>query len=149
VEQVARGITPRSTSVEFWVKDGEHLTRIDAQLPSTGSLGPLFFAFGLISQEELQAGTGRDDVADTNFLEWLRDTVYEAVKIAERHESLKLRIREARANIEHRYQLASLQVRAALTATASCKGPGMSTSCGPEAAAPCLHGSAQLVQPGP
>jgi hypothetical protein len=56
---------------------------------------------------------GRDDVADTNFLEWLRDTVYEAVKIAERHESLKLRIREARANIEHRYQLASLQVRAA------------------------------------
>lgn len=59
VEQVARGITPRSTSVEFWVKDGEHLTRIDAQLPSTGSLGPLFFAFGLISEEELQAGTGR------------------------------------------------------------------------------------------
>lgn len=59
VEQVARGITPRSTSVEFWVKDGEeHLSRIDAQLPSTGSLGPLFFAFGLISQEELQAGTG-------------------------------------------------------------------------------------------
>lgn len=54
--------------------------------------------------------SGRDDVADTNFLEWLRDTVYEAVKIAERHESLKLRIREARANIEHRYQLASLQV---------------------------------------
>lgn len=54
--------------------------------------------------------TGRDDVADTNFLEWLRDTVYEAVKIAEKHESLKLRIREARANIEHRYQLASLQV---------------------------------------
>lgn len=113
VEQVARGITPRSTSVEFWVKDGEHLTRIDAQLPSTGSLGPLFFAFGLISQEELQAGTGRDDVADTNFLEWLRDTVYEAVKIAERHESLKLRIREARANIESRYQLASLQVERA------------------------------------
>jgi hypothetical protein len=56
--------------------------------------------------------SGRDDVADTNFLEWLRDTVYEAVKIAERHESLKLRIREARANIEHRYQLASLQVGA-------------------------------------
>lgn len=58
VEQVARGITPRSTSVEFWVKDGEHLTRIDAQLPSTGSLGPIFFAFGLISEEELQAGAG-------------------------------------------------------------------------------------------
>lgn len=58
MEQVARGITPRSTSVEFWVKDGEHLTRIDAQLPSTGSLGPIFFAFGLISEEELQAGAG-------------------------------------------------------------------------------------------
>lgn len=59
----------------------------------------------------VSCAAGRDDVADTNFLEWLRDTVYEAVKIAERHESLKLRIREARANIEHRYQLASLQVR--------------------------------------
>jgi hypothetical protein len=113
VEQVARGITPRSTSVEFWVKDGEHLTRIDALLPSTGSLGPLFYAFGLITEEELKAGAaGREDVADTNFLEWLRDTVFEAVKIAEQHESLKLRIRESRANIENKYQLASLQVRA-------------------------------------
>jgi hypothetical protein len=112
VEQVARGITPRSTNVEFWVKDGEHLTRIDALLPSTGSLGPLFYAFSLITEEELKAGTGRDDVADTNFLEWLRDTVFEAVKIAEQHESLKLRIRESRANIEYKYQLASLQVRA-------------------------------------
>ncbi|WIA32850.1 hypothetical protein OEZ86_006027 [Tetradesmus obliquus] len=110
VEQVARGITPRSTNVEFWVKDGEHLTRIDALLPSTGSLGPLFYAFSLITEEELKAGTGRDDVADTNFLEWLRDTVFEAVKIAEQHESLKLRIRESRANIEYKYQLASLQV---------------------------------------
>jgi Domain of unknown function (DUF4460) len=112
VEQVARGITPRSASVEFWVKDGESLSRIDALLPSTGSLGPLFYAFALITEEELQAGAGgRDDVADTNFLEWLRDTVFEAVKIAEQHESLKLRIRESRANIEFKYQLASLQVR--------------------------------------
>jgi len=95
------------------VKDGEHLTRIDALLPSTGSLGPLFYAFGLITEEELKAGAaGREDVADTNFLEWLRDTVFEAVKIAEQHESLKLRIRESRANIENKYQLASLQVRA-------------------------------------
>lgn len=64
--------------------------------------------------------SGRDDVADTNFLEWLRDTVYEAVKIAERHESLKLRIREARANIEHRYQLASLQVGARNHSSRAC-----------------------------
>lgn len=99
--------------MEFWVKDGEHLTRIDALLPSTGSLGPLFYAFSLITEEELKAGTGRDDVSDTNFLEWLRDTVFEAVKIAEQHESLKLRIRESRANIEYKYQLASLQVRGA------------------------------------
>ena len=110
VEQVARGITPRSTSVEFWVKDGDRLLKVEALLPSTGSLGPLFYAFGLITEEELQAGTGRDDVADTNFLEWLRQTVDEAVRMAEQHESLKQRIREARANIEHKYGLASLQV---------------------------------------
>jgi hypothetical protein len=110
VEQVARGITPRSQNVEFWIKDGERLLKVDALLPSSGSLGPLFFAFGLITEEELQAGSGRADVADTNFLDWLRQTVNEAVKMAEQHESLKQRIRELRANIEHKYSLASLQV---------------------------------------
>lgn len=113
MEQVARGITPRSQNVEFWVKDGERLLKVDALLPSSGSLGPLFFAFGLITEEELQAGTGRADVSDTNFLDWLRQTVNEAVKMAEQHESLKQRIRELRANIEHKYSLASLQVGAA------------------------------------
>jgi hypothetical protein len=78
----------------------------------------------------VSCAAGRDDVADTNFLEWLRDTVYEAVKIAERHESLKLRIREARANIEHRYQLASLQVRHGGPASCwwwSCSGAAFKT----------------------
>lgn len=103
-------MSPRSATCEFFVKDGDRLGRVEALLPSTGSLGPLFYAFGLITEEELQAGTGREDVSDTNFLQWLRDTVYEAVRIAEQHESLKLRIRESRATIAQKYALASLQV---------------------------------------
>lgn len=145
VEQVARGITPRSTNVEFWVKDGEHLTRIDALLPSTGSLGPLFFSFNLITEEELRAGAGRDDVADTNFLEWLRDTVFEAVKIAEQHESLKLRIRESRANIEHKYQLASLQVRRGLCTCSTCAACARARATGAPAAG-CMHSTRRGMQ---
>ncbi len=112
VEQLARGSSPPSTTLEFWVKDGEQrMARIQALLPASGSLGPLFYAFGLITEEELRSGTGgREDVSDVNFLQWLQATVNDALRIAQEHESLKLRIREARASVEQEFGLASLQV---------------------------------------
>lgn len=120
VEQLGKGVIPKSSTVEFWVRDGERLVRVEALLPSSGTLGPLFFAFGLISEDELRAGAGREDVADVNFLQWLKSTVSEAVSIAERHESLKQRIREAKASLEQKYGLASLQVgRAGVQAAGS------------------------------
>ena len=44
--------------VTFWLLEGSSLSRVDAELPAYGSLGPLFHAFGLISDEELQSGAG-------------------------------------------------------------------------------------------
>jgi hypothetical protein len=138
---------PRATTVEFWVRSSpsslpgsaqssfqeeeergdppppppppseQLLTRIVATLPSSGSLAPLFFAFGLITDAELRAGAGGifgsgSSSSDTDFLEWLRETVCGAVAAAERHERLKRRIREARAALEHRHGLASLRAGA-------------------------------------
>lgn len=56
------------------------------------------------------AGSGRAAAGDTNFLAWLRDTVGQAVSISERHASSKVRIRELKAAVESRFQLASLVV---------------------------------------
>ncbi len=58
VDNLSRGVRPAAAQVEFFVKDGSALTPIRAELPAYGSLGPLFLAFGLITQEELAAGAG-------------------------------------------------------------------------------------------
>ena len=58
VDEVRRGARVQPSSVDFWVIEDGRLTKITAELPYYGSLGPLFYAFGLISTEELQAGAG-------------------------------------------------------------------------------------------
>ena len=50
-------------------------------------------------------------VGDTNFLEWLNATVADAARAADQHEALKRVIRELRAGLEARYDLAAVQVR--------------------------------------
>ncbi|KAI8475841.1 MAG: hypothetical protein J3K34DRAFT_382443 [Monoraphidium minutum] len=122
VEQLGRGLAPGARHLDFWVRAGAGaagaaaaggLARVAADLPSGGALEPLFHAFGLITDDELAAGLavgGSRRALDTNFISWLRATVSDAVLMAERHEDMKLRIREARAGIEHKHQLASLQV---------------------------------------
>jgi hypothetical protein len=117
VEKLGRGAVPGALRLEFWVRDAAApggLAAVAADLPAAGALEPLFHGFGLISDEELAAGLaargGSRPAADTDFVTWLRATVDDAVALAERHEDLKQRIREARASIEHRHGLASLQV---------------------------------------
>ena len=106
-----------STSLEFWVKDGEQdggsLRKVSALLPASGFLGELFHAFGLITKEQLESEAARSQAADVNFLQWLRDTVQEAVFVGQQHDDLKQRIREKRTVIEHSFGLASLVVRRA------------------------------------
>lgn len=45
-----------------------------------------------------------------NFLEWLKETVNEAILAAEQHEQLKRSIRELRASIEDRFLLSAIHV---------------------------------------
>ena len=49
-------------------------------------------------------------VGDSSFLMWLNVTVAEASKAADQHEALKRVIRELRAGLEARYDLAAVQV---------------------------------------
>ncbi len=73
---MSKGRRPRPIRLEFFVREGPALRKIEAQLSSSGSLGPLFFAFGLISPDELSASDGVSSASDTNFLGWLRDQVW-------------------------------------------------------------------------
>lgn len=47
---------------------------------------------------------------DRDMVEWLRDTVADAVRTADQHDSLKRVIRDMRMALETRHQLASIQV---------------------------------------
>ena len=58
VDELQRKGRVQPSSVQFWVLEDGRLTQIRAELPGHGSLGPLFYAFGLISADELQSGVG-------------------------------------------------------------------------------------------
>ena len=58
-DDVACGRRPSAARLEFYVRDADGaLGRVEAPLPGHGSLGPLFLAFGLITEEELGRGAG-------------------------------------------------------------------------------------------
>ena len=58
VANLTQGHNINASRVTFWVIEGDSFSRVDAELPPYGSLGPLFHAFGLISVEELRNGSG-------------------------------------------------------------------------------------------
>eukprot|EP01024_Parvocaulis_polyphysoides_P030148 TRINITY_DN27393_c0_g1_i1.p1 TRINITY_DN27393_c0_g1~~TRINITY_DN27393_c0_g1_i1.p1 ORF type:complete len:447 (-),score=52.08 TRINITY_DN27393_c0_g1_i1:11-1288(-) len=107
-----RGAGDDSISVEFYVKEENKIYSLQAVLPGYGSLGPLFFAFGFISEEELQQGRGRyyEVIHNTDFLQWLQETVEAALETANQHEALKHHIRDTKAEIEDRYDLVNIQL---------------------------------------
>lgn len=111
VDDIAKGTSPNPAKLEFYVRDAGALVKREAELPGHGSLGPLFYAFGLISVEALNASDPYANVMDTNFLGWLQETVQEAVRTAEQHEVLKWRIRKYRDVLQEKFALQSVQVR--------------------------------------
>lgn len=122
LDELSRGAQPTPSSLDFYVRlpDGGELQRVSTHLPETGSLLPLFFAFGFITAEELRAGEEASrrggDHTDTNFLAWLCQTVAEAVNTSEQHDALKWAIRKYRTDIEERFGLINVTVRSALPA---------------------------------
>ena len=61
VDSTAKHQVQQSVLISFWVREDDSFVKIEAELPSHGSLGPLFYAFGLISDEELRQGYGSYD----------------------------------------------------------------------------------------
>ena len=58
-DDVACGRRPAAARLEFYVHEGDGmLGRVEAPLPGHGSLGPLFLAFGLITEDDLRRGVG-------------------------------------------------------------------------------------------
>ena len=58
---LAAGQRPEPVRLDFFARaDGGALEPVAAELPGHGSLAPLFFAFGLISAEELAAAAGAE-----------------------------------------------------------------------------------------
>jgi hypothetical protein len=112
VDDLAKGLSPPPARLEFYVREAGALMKREAELPATGSLAPLFYAFGLITAEELQAADPYANVLDTNFLSWLQETVHEAVRTAEQHELLKWRIRKYRDTLQEKFSLAAVQASA-------------------------------------
>ncbi|EIE20645.1 hypothetical protein COCSUDRAFT_18360 [Coccomyxa subellipsoidea C-169] len=112
VDELQRRGKVQTAAVKFWVIEDGRLTQISAELPSYGSLGPLFFAFNLISADEMQSGAGSyiSSQDSTGFLEWLSFTVKEALRASEQHESMKRVFRELRASLEDKFALAAIQV---------------------------------------
>ncbi|KAL4858162.1 hypothetical protein ACK3TF_001655 [Chlorella vulgaris] len=116
-DQLSQGMRPQPAQLTFYVRqegsEDDVLGQVSAELPSYGSLGPLFFAFGLISEEELRQGAGSVDgrtADDRDLAAWLRETVDEAVRTADQHDSLKRMIRELRVSVQDRFRLAAVQV---------------------------------------
>ncbi|PRW34089.1 hypothetical protein C2E21_7404 [Chlorella sorokiniana] len=113
-DQLSQGLRPQAAKLTFYVRggEGEALTEVPAELPAYGSLGPLFYAFGLITQEELKEGYGScgQGADDRDLAAWLRETVAEAVRTADQHDSLKRVIRDMRLAMEGRFKLGAIQV---------------------------------------
>lgn len=112
VDQLANRRSPRPVKVSFWTKGSLKLELVTAELD--GSLGNLFLAFSLISKDEwrqMQMSTsGAMSADDTNFLDWLRETVADAVATADEHEYLKKIVREMKAAAEFNHGLAAVRV---------------------------------------
>lgn len=71
-DDVAHGRRAAAARLVFWVREGDgRLVSIEAQLPAHGCLGPLFLAFGLITEDDLRGGIGSSELGEpwTPFLE--------------------------------------------------------------------------------
>lgn len=110
VDSLNRRDTPSPARLEFYVRESGALLKRQAELPTSGSLAPLFYAFNLISVEELRTSDPSAAAADTNFLSWLHETVQEAVRTAGQHEELKLVIRKHRDTMHSKFHLTAILV---------------------------------------
>lgn len=115
-DQLSKGLIPDPARLEFYVKQGEGtFSKVLTSLPGTASLSPLFFSFGLITEEEALrdaaavassngANVGRD------LFEWLSTVAEEAALAADQHDAMKREVRSLRSDLEEQYGFAALDI---------------------------------------
>jgi hypothetical protein len=115
-DQLSKGLVPDPARLEFYVKQGDGIfSQVLTSLPGTASLSPLFFSFGLITEEEalrdaaaVASSTGGSDGRD--LFEWLSAVAEEAALAADQHDAMKREVRLLRSELEDRYGFAALDI---------------------------------------
>ena len=115
VDALSRDEAVQPATLMFYIKEADGLVPLEAVLPKHGSLGPLFYAFGLITEDELSSGVGQvgqapADADNIDFLHWLSRTAQEAIVAAQSHESRKIQIQAERQAIVETHALSSLEL---------------------------------------
>eukprot|EP00232_Nephroselmis_pyriformis_P020941 CAMPEP_0182866892 /NCGR_PEP_ID=MMETSP0034_2-20130328/8435_1 /TAXON_ID=156128 /ORGANISM="Nephroselmis pyriformis, Strain CCMP717" /LENGTH=473 /DNA_ID=CAMNT_0024999225 /DNA_START=189 /DNA_END=1607 /DNA_ORIENTATION=- len=107
VDGFSQGRELSSTRVSFWIHGPSGLEMVETVLPANGSLRPLLASFGLIERGMV----GDDDYmdADREFIEWMQNTVRDAVDTAEKYERLKSEIGDLSEELCEEYNLNSLE----------------------------------------
>ena len=113
-DQLSKGLAPDPAKLEFYVKRSQGtFSLITAELVGTASLSPLFFAFGLITEEEAlrDAAAAASTATDgRDLFEWLSGVAAEASLAADQHDALKREVRLMRSELEERYGLAAIDI---------------------------------------
>lgn len=95
----------------------EQLQRIDAVLPAHGSLAPLLFAFGLLSDDLYSAeATETPGKRDATLVTWLQSMVRDALAAAEGAEMARAALESEMEAMRTEYNLTSVKVGCLLTA---------------------------------
>lgn len=106
VQHLSKGEPVSQHNIRFCTVNAGHINKVEVELPSSGSLSPLFHAFGLISDDEFSSQRhSPSGAADVDFLAWLRGTVSQAARVAEEYQTLTQIVQDVRADIESQFQL--------------------------------------------
>lgn len=106
IDALSKGDTPSPSGLRFFVRGASgDLEEVLAQLPSSGSLASLFFAFKLISEEGLHASETSTPVVDSLRISWLQDNVQEALRTRGLYKKLAKQISEREDAIRVKFQL--------------------------------------------
>ena len=102
-------------SLHFSVQRGLDLESVTVELPRSGSLAPLYAAFGLDAGDAAGAdaaasGCGHAGALDVSLLDWLAETVRDAVRTSEEHNLLKTAIRDKSAGVARAHALGGVSL---------------------------------------
>jgi len=115
-DQLSKGLIPDPARLEFYVKQGEGIfSQVLTSLAGTASLSPLFYSFGLITEEEalrdargVASFTGASDGRD--LFEWLSAVAEEAALAADNYDAKKREVRFLKSDLEEQYGFAALDI---------------------------------------